>query len=111
MARRIAGVIAFIVLAAGIAAGAQTNSKDQARDWTGMLRTGVVAIGGETTGIVLETADGKFEVQGATKAVQAELQKLDKQKVVVHGTLARKPGVEVKERAIITATKVTKTSS
>ena len=85
---------------------AQTAAKPA--QWTGKLRTGVVAAGGETTGTVLTTDKGTFEIQPATDAVRAQLKKLDGQRVTVHGTLATRPGVEVRERRIITATSVAK---
>lgn len=84
------------------------KDKDPVEEWTGTLRLGIQAIGGETTGIVLETPKGKFELKAANDGIAAAFKKLDKQKVVVKGTLRRQPGVEVKERAIITVTKVTK---
>jgi len=107
MTRKIVLVLAMYVCAGAIAFAAQ-QAKDPANDWTGKLSLGVVAIGGETTGIVIETAKGKFEIQPATDAIRTDLKKLDGQQVTVHGTLATRPGVEVKERSIITVTKVTK---
>jgi hypothetical protein len=109
MSLKLAGVVVAIALGA-VAVAAQGTQKDKPApaDWTGTLRLGVMAIGGETTGIILETAKEKFEIAPATDAVRADLKKLDGQKVTVHGTLARRPGVEVKERVIITVTKVVK---
>ena len=102
--------MAFTALCFSIAPFGQAaqKEKDPASDWTGKLHLGIVAIGGETTGIVLDTPKGKFEIMPATDAVRADLKKLDGQQVIVHGTLAKKPGVEIKERSIITVTKVTK---
>lgn len=97
--------VCFSIASMGLAA---QKEKDPGSDWTGKLHLGVVAIGGETTGIVLDTAKGKFEIAPANDAVRADLKKLDGQQVTVHGTLAKKPGVEIKERSIITVTKVTK---
>ena len=89
-----------------VAVAAQKAAKPA--EWTGTLRTGVIAAGGETTGTVLTTDKGTFEIQPATDAVRAQLKKLDRQRVKVHGTLATRPGIEVRERRIITATRVAK---
>ena len=100
-------VAAVCGMAMVVSAQAQKD-KDPVAEWTGTLRLGIQAIGGETTGIVLETPKGKFELKAANDTIAAAFKKLDKQKVVVKGTLHRQPGVEVKERVIITVTKVTK---
>ena len=108
MTRRIFGSLAVACVCFGTIALAAQKDNDRAAEWTGTLRTGVVAVGGETTGMVLETATGTFEIQPATDVVLAALKKLDGQQVTVHGTLTKRPGTEVKERRIITATGVTK---
>lgn len=90
---------AFLSLAAF---AADKNSPKQV-EMKGKLRTGVVAIGGETTGIVLEAAEGKFELDlGKNKELRQKADKLDGKNVVVTGTLQVRKGVEVKERKIIT---------
>ena len=73
----------------------------------GVLRTGVVAIGGETTGTVLKTKDGNFELDlGKDRELRARAEKLDGKRVVVAGTLRVRKGVEVKERRVITVTRL-----
>jgi hypothetical protein len=68
----------------------------------GKLKTGLVAIGGETTGTVI-VADGiTWELDfGTDKTLREQAQKLNGKQVVVKGRLHRKPGVEVRERWIV----------
>ncbi len=70
--------------------------------FNGTLRTGIMAIGGETTGIVLETPSGRYEldVSGSPQAA-AKVDQLAGKKVTVLGDYRPRPGVEVKERRII----------
>jgi hypothetical protein len=69
----------------------------------GTLRTGVVAVGGETTGTVIETKGGPYELDlGGDKALRQKADQLNGKAVVVTGTLGVRPGVEVKERKVIT---------
>ncbi len=74
---------------------------------TGKLKTGIVAIGGETTGTIVETKDGTFELDlGKDKELRAKAEKLSGKKVTVTGTLEVRKGVEVKERKIIKVTEL-----
>src|SRR5262249_1965587 len=69
----------------------------------GTLKTGIVAIGGETTGTIIKTKTGTFELDlGKNKELRALVKKLDGKEVVVSGPLQVRKGVEVKERRIIT---------
>jgi hypothetical protein len=69
----------------------------------GTLQTGVVAIGGETTGILVKTNDGTLELElGKDKDLRAAAEKLNGQPVLVTGTLTLKRGVERGMRAIVT---------
>jgi len=71
----------------------------------GTLRTGVVAIGGETTGTVIDTKAGRYELElGKDKALRAKARRLDGTPVVVAGTLEVRKGIEVRQRKIITVT-------
>jgi hypothetical protein len=71
----------------------------------GTLRTGVVAIGGETTGIVLETKEGNFELQlGKQQELRELAKKLSDKPVEVTGTLEIRRGVEIPQRRIVTVT-------
>ena len=69
----------------------------------GTLRSGVVAIGGETTGTVVETKEGNYELDlGKNEVLRRKAEKLDGRAVVVTGTLTVREGVEDKQRRIIT---------
>jgi hypothetical protein len=84
--------------AAGIAAGA-----DDAVTVTvvGTLHTGVVAVGGETTGTTI-TSDGiTWALDFADGAALRRAEAFNGKKVRVEGTLLRKAGVEMKERWIV----------
>ena len=67
----------------------------------GTLQTGIVAIGGETTGTVIKTKNGTFELE-LSKELQVQAEKLNGKTVVVTGNLTVRPGVEVRQRSIIT---------
>jgi hypothetical protein len=73
------------------------------RSYQGILKTGIVAIGGETTGVTLATDnDGVFELDfGRSERLQRLSEKLNGKKVTVMGDYKPRPGVEVKERRII----------
>lgn len=86
---------------------AEEGKKDEPKkvEMKGALEVGIVAIGGETTGTILKTKDGTFELDLAkNKELQQKAIKLNGKEVAVSGTLVIRPGVEVKERKIITVT-------
>jgi protein tyrosine phosphatase (PTP) superfamily phosphohydrolase (DUF442 family) len=74
-------------------------------EWTGKVLTGIVAIGGETTGIVLETAQGRLELQ-CDAAQRATIESLKGQQVTIRGKLETRAGVEIPERKIIAVTEI-----
>ncbi len=67
----------------------------------GKLQTGIVAIGAETTGTVIRTSTG-FACEVAGKVDKD----LNGKTVIVTGSYAVKPGVEIRQRAILTAEKI-----
>jgi hypothetical protein len=72
------------------------------KTFEGTLKTGMRAIGGETTGIILTTpAEGVYELALKSPELKAVAEKLNGQKVLVEGIYKPRPGVEVKERRII----------
>lgn len=74
---------------------------------SGTLKTGIIAVGGETTGIIIQAKDKTYELDfGKDKELRAKAEKLHNKKVDVVGTLIVKKGVEVKERRIITVSKL-----
>lgn len=73
----------------------------------GKLRTGIVALGGETTGTIIETRDGTFELDfGKDKDLRQQADKLDGKTVQVEGSLTVRKGVDVKERKIVAVRKL-----
>jgi hypothetical protein len=75
-------------------------------EWTGQITTGMMAIGGETTGIILSTGREAFELQPSNDAVRQRLRELSGKTATVRGTLQVRPGIEVRSRSIITVTEV-----
>ena len=78
-----------------------------AAEWTGRVQAAVMAIGGETTGIILETPTGRFELTGSD-AIRKTIASLDGQQVVVKGRLETRAGVEVGSRRIVHVTEIVK---
>jgi hypothetical protein len=60
----------------------------------GKVKTGIIAIGGETTGVSIAAKDGGFELEATGDQLKA-LEKLDGKDAVVTGTLIMKKGVEI----------------
>src|SRR5262249_13797083 len=101
--------VALLVFAVIVTAADKDKDKGAEKiDVTGKLTTGVVAGGGETTGTIIETKDKKFyELDfGKNKELRDKAEKLNGKQVSVSGVLIVKPGVEVKERRIITVAKL-----
>ena len=98
----------FMVFAISQAGDSQKDAKDKDAkkvELTGKLRTGIVAIGGETTGTLLETKKGTYELDfGKQKELRQKAEKLNGKNVKVVGKLEIRKGVEVKERRIVTVT-------
>ncbi len=71
----------------------------------GTLRTGIVAIGGETTGTTITAKEITWELEfGKNAELRKGTGKFDGKKVIVRGSLERRAGIEVKERCIVTVT-------
>src|SRR5438105_580119 len=74
---------------------------------SGKLKTGVVAIGGETTGVTVEAKDGTYELDlGKDEALNVMVADLNGKMVQVTGTLETRKGVEGKERKVIVVSKL-----
>ncbi len=83
--------------ASGVTAVGETGTRH-----TGTVRTGIMAIGGETTGILLDTDAGPFELDaGGNREIAARLEALNGRRVTILGPVRIKNGVEVKNRRII----------
>lgn len=78
----------------------------------GKLKTGIVAIGGETTGTILNT--GKLGVEldfGSDDKLRKSAEGLDGKIVVVTGTLISKMGVTTKKTRLIVQVKTLKAAN
>ena len=72
------------------------------KSYRGLLKTGVVAIGGETTRVTLTTkTNGVFELDLKSAELKKTGEGLNGKQVVVVGEYKPRPGVEIKERRII----------
>jgi hypothetical protein len=108
-------VLALAVLLVGLAVNAadKDDKKEENKiEVKGKLRTGIVAVGGQTTGIIVETRNGSYELElGKDKELRARAEKLDKKEVEVHGTLIIKKALEgQKDRMIIIVKKLKEAS-
>ena len=71
----------------------------------GTLRTGIMAIGGETTGTVVTARGATWDLDLARLPEgRQRAESLHGRPVLVKGTLEIRPGVEKRERAIVTVT-------
>lgn len=69
-------------------------------EWLGLVQAGLMAIGGETTGITLTTESAVYELR-ATGPALSTLGDLNGQRVTIRGHLREISGVEVRKRRII----------
>ena len=78
------------------------KADSNAIEFTGKLRTGIVAIGGETTGTTISANGKSYELDFRQDSkLRALARTLNGKDVVVRGTLQQKEGVEVRQRRII----------
>ena len=70
--------------------------------FTGKLSTGVMAIGGETTGTIISDGKTTYELDIKGAALKTKAEGLNGKQVTVTGTLTIKAGVEIAQRRIIT---------
>jgi hypothetical protein len=109
---QIAAFHCVVALAAALALIVAAEARDQATDKEikesinvdirGQLQTGVLAIGGETTGVTITASNLTFELDFAGAPDQAEkAEDLNGRSVVVTGTLEGRKGVEIPLRYIV----------
>lgn len=67
----------------------------------GQLQTGVVAIGGETTGVTITASSLTFELEFKDAKLAAKGEDLSGRSVIVTGTLEGRKGVEIPLRYIV----------
>jgi hypothetical protein len=97
---RLTVVALLLTLALPLAAEEKKNDPAIHLEIKGKVMTGVLAIGGETTGAVISTKQGfGCELAGLKD------EKLNKKTAIVSGTFQIKPGVEIRQRSILTIEK------
>jgi hypothetical protein len=103
------GVVALVVAFAShhdAAAGQQSKESDPTYikvEIKGRLSTGVVAIGGETTGTTITAAGATWDLDFAgNKELAAQAERYDGKMVLVTGTARVVPGVTRGPRVIVT---------
>ena len=72
----------------------------------GQLKTGIFAIGGETTGTIITAKNITYELDLRKLDLSKTAEQLNGKQVIVEGRLNRRPGVEVGERWIIDVTRL-----
>jgi hypothetical protein len=94
---------AVATAAAGVVEG---ESGDHVRvEIRGTLRTGVMAIGAETTGTTIHANNVVWELDfGDNRELKDRAATLNRKSVLVTGTYEKRKGVEVKERHIVKVT-------
>lgn len=98
----------LLLCAAVVAAAPASEGESITVTVVGTLRTGIVAIGGETTGTTITAKGISWELDlGKNAEVRASAEKLDGKPVTVTGTLERRAGTEIRERWIVTVTSLT----
>jgi hypothetical protein len=95
----------IVAMTVTLALGAIQRATSQFGEWTGRVEAGVMAIGGETTGVRLVSETTSFDLS-ASGTIAARLRELSGQPVTVRGRLVVRPGIEIRERRIITVTEI-----
>ena len=105
MQRAILGLTALILTVAANAAPVPTTVE-------GTLYYGVSAIGGETTGVVIETDAGKvYELEIKDPATLQFAETLDGKRAIATGLLKSVAGVEIPERTVVEVTSLAASGS
>ena len=95
--------VAFVGAGASPVAGATPPAATAANSitFTGKLNTGMMAIGGETTGIIISDGKTTYELDIKDAGLRAKADQLNGKQATVQGTLTVKAGVEIAQRRII----------
>lgn len=84
----------------GRAVSSPSQTEGTPGEWSGTVKVGLMAIGGETTGIVLTTDTVVYELR-ATGAELDALADSNGQRVTIKGRLREISGIELRKRRII----------
>ena len=90
------------LMGAASAPAPATKPADDTLTITGKLETGVMAVGGETTGIEITQGNTKFELDINDAVMKKLATALNGKQATVKGTLTIKQGIETGQRRIIT---------
>ncbi|MGF1583442.1 MAG: hypothetical protein ACFCD0_29330 [Gemmataceae bacterium] len=102
----VAGVLGLSIFAPEVLAQENKNSGRKVRI-VGKLRYGVVAIGGETTGVEISVKRTRYELAFRSKPkLKSQAKKLNGKVVTVTGTLRKVKGVEISVRWILQVTNI-----
>jgi hypothetical protein len=74
--------------------------------FTGTLRGGIVAVGAETTGWVLERNGDSSRVDVEVSHVSGDVSRFDGKRVVIHGTMTTATWLERGERPLLIAERI-----
>lgn len=100
-------LIAFVMLSTALVAVARSaegkaNDEYVKVEIKGVLQTGIIVIGGETTGYIVRVGGVVWELDFAKHPeLKATADQLDKKTVVFTGDYSKKAGVEVPDRNIV----------
>lgn len=97
----------FIIAILTIGCAIKTVKPGLVDEWQGQVLVGVMRIGAETTGIVLKTNNGSFELEISDPTLLEEVKKNDGSMATVKGLLRELSGVEVPSRRIIKVETIT----
>ena len=95
---------AMLICLAGFGSRADTQVMDKIKvEVTGILHTGIAAIGGETTGVVIQSGNVTWELDfSGNPSLKTLARELDTKRAVVTGIYHRVAGVEIAQREIVT---------
>ena len=98
-------LVGALACAAAVAAGGDEESIEVVV--RGTIRTGIMAIGGETTGTTVTARGATWELDlGKDPALAAKAESLSGKRAVVRGTLEVRRGVERRQRSIVAVTSI-----
>jgi hypothetical protein len=103
MSKLLPFAVAMLAACPAVSLAADKESEDSIQvEVHGTLETGIVAIGGETTGTIIRAGNVTWELDlGGDPKLTEVAAKLNKKKAIVTGAYTKKKGVEIPERHIV----------
>ena len=99
-------LVAFVVVFCSSSHAAEREKDYVKIEIHGTIRTGVVAVGGETTGVTITVDKTTFELEIKDPELKKLAEKLNGKKATVEGAFEIRPGVEIKERRVVVVKKL-----